>query len=62
MMGTQVDYQMMNWSVAKAKEEQRKSPMTFWANRGDFASRKRKRIIILKKVARFQVVTLPCNQ
>jgi hypothetical protein len=38
MVGTQVDYQMMNPSFAKAKEEQRKSPMTFWANRGDFAS------------------------
>jgi hypothetical protein len=39
MVGTQVDYQMMmNRSVEKAKEEQRKSPMTFWANRGDFAS------------------------
>jgi hypothetical protein len=38
MVGTQVDYQMMNRSVAKAKEEQRKSPMTFWTNRGDFTS------------------------
>ena len=38
MVGTQVDYQMMNRSVDKAKEEQRKSPMRFWANRGDFAS------------------------
>jgi hypothetical protein len=51
MVGTQVNYQMMNRNVAKAKEEQRKSPDILGKSR----LANRKQIIILKKVARFQV-------